>query len=304
MALKKKAKVKASKRALEKAARKEGKAGTSKAPRAAPRVAQSGSRRALCVGINLYPMGGDAVLKGCVNDARAWAELFQSRFGFPREDVKLLLDAEASKKNMLQALRDLVTGSKSGDLIVFHNSSHGSYVADTTGDEETYDEILCPYDIKDNHILDDELRELIAGLPKGVRMTLILDNCFSGTGTRFAPIPTPDDRRVRFLDPSLRGLPVLQDFAAAKPRSAEKYPMSKMREVLLSGCSDKEFSYDANIDGVYHGAMTHCAIAAIEQAKGNLTYKNLHKKIIELIQYPQHPQLEGKKANLDAKIFR
>ncbi len=268
------------------------------------RVARSGSRRALCVGINLYPMGGANNLKGCVNDANAWAELFKSRFGFAQEDIKMLLDSEATKKNMLETLRDLAARSKSGDLIVFQNSSHGSYVAETTGDEETYDEILCPYDIYDNHILDDELREIIAGLPKGVRMSVILDNCFSGTGTRFAPIATPDDRRVRFLDPSLRGLPVLRDFAAAKPRSAEGYPMSKMREVLLTGCSDKEFSYDANIDGAYHGAMTHCAIRVIEQAAGNLTYKALHKKIAGAIRYPQHPQLEGAKANLEMKIFR
>ena len=267
------------------------------------RVAQSGSRRALCVGINLYPLGGASNLKGCVNDANAWAELFTSRFGFSREDIKLLIDSEATKKNMLEALRDLAARSKSGDLIVFQNSSHGSYVAETSGDEETYDEILCPYDIKDNHILDDELREIIAGLPKGVRMVVILDNCFSGTGTRFAPIPTPDDRRVRFLDPALRGLPVLRDFAAARPRSAERYPMSQMREVLLTGCSDKEFSYDANIDGTYHGAMTHCAIRIIEQAEGDLTYSALHKKIANAIRYPQHPQLEGAKPNLEMKIF-
>jgi hypothetical protein len=270
-----------------------------------PRVAQSGSRRALCVGINLYPLGGGASnLKGCVNDSNAWANLFAARFGFSREDIKLLLDSEATRKNILEALRDLVARSKSGDLIVFQNSSHGSYVADTTGDEETYDEILCPYDITDNHILDDELRDIVAELPKGVRMSVILDNCFSGTGTRVAPIPTPDDRRVRFLDPSLRGLPVLRDFAAAKPRSAERYPMSEMREVLLTGCSDKEFSYDANIDGTYHGAMTFCAIRAIERARGDLTYAALHKKILAQMRYPQHPQLEGAKQNLEMMAFR
>jgi metacaspase-1 len=269
-----------------------------------PRVAQSGSRRALCVGINLYPLGGATNLKGCVNDANAWANLFLSRFGFSRENIKLLIDSEATRKHILEALRDSVARSSSGDLIVFHNSSHGSYVADTTSDEETYDEILCPYDIKDNHILDDELREIVAGLPKGVRMSVILDNCFSGTGTRFAPIPTPDDRRVRFLDPSLRGLPVLRDFAAAKPRSAERYPMSQMRDVLLTGCSDQEFSYDANIDGTYHGAMSYCAIRAIEQAEGNLTYAALHKKILAAMRYPQHPQLEGAKDNLETMIFR
>jgi hypothetical protein len=318
MAVHKKTRNKAAKKSLKKSRRKiatqpAGKKKSAKptakfsvkpSPKNQPRVAQSGSRRALCVGINVYPLGGASNLKGCVNDSNAWADLFTARFGFPREDIKLLLDSDATRKNILQALRDLVARSKPGDLIVFQNSSHGSYVADTTGDEETYDEILCPYDITDNHILDDELRDIVAGLPKGVRMSVILDNCFSGTGTRVAPIPTPDDRRVRFLDPSLRGLPVLRNFAAAKPRSAERYPMSQMREVLLTGCSDKEFSYDANIEGTYHGAMTYCAIRAIEQARGDLTYAALHKKILAQMRYPQHPQLEGTKQNLEMMAFR
>lgn len=265
---------------------------------------QSGARRALCVGINNYALGGVSKLNGCVNDANAWAELFKSRFDFKQADIKILLDADATKAKMLAALKDLVTKSKAGDLLVFHNSSHGSYVADLDGDEELYDEILCPYDVQDNHILDDELRGIISNLPKGVRMTVILDNCFSGTATRFVPLPTPDDRRVRFLPPSVRGLRELTNFAAAKPRPSPKQSTAQMREVVLTGCSDKEFSYDANINGAYHGALSHCAISIILQSPAGLTYSGLHKKIVSTIQYPQHPQLEGAKPNLDAPIFR
>ena len=46
-----------------------------------------------------------------------------SRFGFSRENIKLLLDSDATRKNILEALRDMVARSKSGDLIVFQNSS-------------------------------------------------------------------------------------------------------------------------------------------------------------------------------------
>ncbi|HWP92509.1 MAG TPA: caspase family protein [Thermodesulfobacteriota bacterium] len=272
-------------------------------------IKKKSPRRALCVGINDYPYEGND-LNGCVNDANAWAGLLTKQYGFPKSDVKVLLDSEATKKNIMKALKRLMAGARPGDILVFTNSSHGSYVADTSGDEEKYDEILCPYDIEDNHILDDELRELIANLKSGVNMTVILDNCFSGTATRAAVaeiipgLKTPDDRRVRFLSPALRGLPVLQNPWSAKPNSKMKQPESKMMEILLSGCTDKEYSYDAFFDGVYHGALTYYAIQAIRQANYKLTYSQLHKRIVNLISdYPQHPQLEGKSSNKKRQIF-
>jgi metacaspase-1 len=271
--------------------------------------AKKGTRRALCVGINDYPYDGND-LNGCVNDAHAWAETLTTRFGFPAVDVKLMTDAECTKAKTLRALGDLLAGAQSGDTLVFTNSSHGSYDADTSGDEETYDEVICPYDISDNQIVDDELRELFTGLKAGVALTVILDNCFSGTATRVALgeiVPgfrTPDDRRVRFLSPALRGMKVLNNPWTAKPKSRQRYPESKMKEVLLSGCTDKEYSYDALIGGKYHGAMTYYATEAIRRSSKPLTYVQLHQRLSSLItDYPQHPQLEGKTANKQKHLF-
>lgn len=262
------------------------------------------NRRALCVGINDYPYKGND-LNGCVNDAKAWAEVLNKKFDFAGGDLKLLLDAQATKKNTMDALRNLLAGAKAGDQLVYTNSSHGSYVADTSGDEPTYDEIICPYDISDNQIEDDDLRELFSNLPKDVRLTVILDNCHSGTATRAAiGIRTPDDRRVRFLSPALRGLPVLENPWEAKPNRKIKRPESKMNEVLLSGCTDKEYSYDALFKGTYHGALTYYALQAIRSANYQLTFAQLHERIVNLIEdYPQHPQLEGKSANKKRQIF-
>jgi metacaspase-1 len=271
--------------------------------------AKGGKRRALCVGINDYPYAGND-LNGCVNDAKAWAEILTKNFNFTTSDVKLLLDKQATKKNTLDALKKLLTGASAGDHLVFTNSSHGSYIADKSGDEEKYDEIVCPYDIDDNEIVDDDFRKMFANLPKGVSLTVILDNCFSGTATRAAVadilpgMRTPDDRRVRFLSPALRGLPVLENPWKAQPKTAMKYPQSKMNEVLLSGCSDKEYSYDAYFAGTYHGAMTYYALQAIRSANFQLTYAQLEQRIRNLIEdYPQHPQLEGKSANKKRQIF-
>jgi len=268
------------------------------------RTSKRSPLRALCVGINDYPYAGND-LNGCVNDARAWAALLKQRFGFAGGDVQLLLDKQATKKRTLQAFKNLLAGARAGDVLVFTNSSHGSYVADTDGDEPRYDEVLCPYDIDDNDIRDDELRELIAGLKKGVHLTVILDNCFSGTATRALPAgrPTPDDRRVRFLNPALRGLPVLPHPWSAKAR--HRFPQSRMKEVLLSGCTDREYSYDTKIDGAYHGAMTYYALKALEGSHYKMTYAQLHQRLQRLIvDYPQHPQLEGKAGDKKRQVFQ
>jgi metacaspase-1 len=267
----------------------------------------AGQRRALCVGINDYPYDGSD-LNGCVNDARGWADVLKTRFQFT--EVKLLLDQDATKARVLEGLKDLLAGASAGDELVFTSSSHGSYVADTDGDEERYDEIVCPYDIADNHILDDELRNLFSNVAQGVNVSVVLDNCFSGTATRAAVseilpgMRTPDDRRVRFLSPALRGGKVLENPWRARPNSEVKHPESKMREILLTGCTDREYSYDARIDGKYHGAMSYYALQAIAEADGHLTFQQLHDRIVNLIvDYPQSPQLEGSRASKKRPIF-
>ncbi len=265
------------------------------------------AKKALCVGINDYPYDGSD-LKGCVNDARAWAQVLRELHGF--EDVDLLLDAEATKARVIDGLKALLAGARAGDVLVFTNASHGSYKADTDGDEEDeYDECLCPYDVADNDIVDDELRELFGNVPGGVHLAVVLDNCHSGTATR-APVSgigglrTPDDRRVRFLHPSLRGGKVLENPWKARSNRPIRYPESEMKEVLLAGCTNREYSYDANIGGTYHGALTFHAIKAIREAPGALTYNRLHTRITSLIaDYPQHPQLEGSSTNKRRKIF-
>ena len=82
-------------------------------------------RKALCVGINDYPYAGND-LNGCVNDAKAWAEMLIKNFNFASTDVKILLDSHATKKNIFDELKNLITGASKGDTLVFTNSSHGS----------------------------------------------------------------------------------------------------------------------------------------------------------------------------------
>jgi hypothetical protein len=263
------------------------------------------TRRALCVGINDYAYEGSD-LKGCVADAHDWARLLTESFGFPRDDVRLLVNAEATKRRILDGLDWLLSDARSGDCRVFTNASHGTYVIDESGDEEGYDEALCPFDCAENLILDDELRVRFAGVPDDVSLVVISDSCHSGTLTRAAAAQTPDDRRVRFLNPQLRGGRVLARPWLSAARHVRPQAEGGMKEILLSGCRATEYSYDALIDGAHHGAMTYYAIKAIRDADCRITYDELHRRLSKSLTaaaFPQHPQLEGTGRNKSRQVF-
>lgn len=259
------------------------------------------AKKALCVGINDYPFGEANDLRGCVNDANDWTTLLRNNFGFT--DVKQLLNEQATKANIIAGIKALLKGAKSGDILVFTNASHGTYRADVDADEPKFDEAICPCDTNSDLLVDDELREIFKKIPDGVRLTVISDSCHSGSVTR----KPGTDRRNRQLDPRVFGGTALKpDELQAARAKKEKYPESKMKEILLSGCKSNQTSADAYIAGDYHGAMSYYAIEVIKEAGGDLTYAQLHKLLIDKLDegnYAQEPQLEGTDANKQRKIF-
>ena len=204
---------------------------------------------------------------------------------------------------MIQGLKNLLAGTKAGDVVVFTNASHGTYKADSDGDEAGYDEAICPYDTDSNLLLDDELRGLFKNIPKDVRLTVISDSCHSGSVTRVA---VDQYRRNRQLNPRVWGGIELAPDKLRKARGGEKHPESAMNEILLSGCKSNQTSADAHINGDFHGAMSYYAIKAIEDAGYNLTYADLHANLLPMLEdenYDQVPQLEGKDENKNRQIF-
>jgi hypothetical protein len=265
------------------------------------------TKRALCVGVNKYPQP-ELELKGCVNDAKGWAALLNEHFDFTSADITLLTDRRATKAAVMRALGELLAGARRGDVLVFTNSSHGTYRADADGDESLYDEALCPYDCEDDVIVDDELRELFAGIPYGVRVTVISDSCHSGSATRDPEDPlAPDRRRRRFCDPRSIGLRDIPDVRrTAQPRDAGLHPESEMRELLLSGCRSDQYSYDARFGRTFHGAMSYFAKQLIVAAGYRITYRSLHRHLLPTLRdanYDQEPQLEGRDSFKRRQVF-
>ncbi len=244
-------------------------------------------KKAVCVGINNYPGTANDLL-GCVNDANDWCALL-TEYGF---EASLILDSQATRQNIKTALDNLVASASAGDVIVFTYSGHGTQAFDWSGDEgNSYDEAIYVYD---GTILDDELRVIVDRLDPRATLVVISDSCFSGSVTRLVP----ENARPRFmpLDGVSENRMVRQRFLL---------PESGMPEILVSGCSDSEYSYDAEIDGRYNGAMSAMALRVIRQSPG-LTYNDFYTRLrgyLPSSEYPQTPQLEGLDAHKNTLLF-
>lgn len=259
------------------------------------------SKHALCIGINDYP-GTQNDLSGCVNDANDWAKVLTPH-GFV---VEKLLDKQATGDGIRKAIKRLLEDAKKADTVLIQYSGHGSYVPDENGDEpDGTDECLCPYDIMSKGpITDDELFDLFSDCEKGVKIVMISDSCHSGTVAKFAPITTPPtmatknapQRRVRFLPPAtfLSKGEVAKLGLRRAMRSSN--PPGRYAALLLAGCQDTEYSYDAYFEGRPNGAFSFVAIQALASLPSKTAYKDWHKAIRKVLpsqQYPQSPNLFG-----------
>jgi hypothetical protein len=245
---------------------------------------------ALCIGINDYP-GTENDLAGCRNDADDWSAALLAR-GF---DTSRLLDSEATGTAIREGIRALLTRATPGDTVVITYSGHGTWVPDTNGDEPDHrDEALCPYDIAENGpLLDDDLHDLFAGAAQDVRTILISDSCHSGTLTRLNHPIGDHPGRARFLAPSTF-LPAPQRLRAALTPRTPRAPRSTA--LLLAGCRDDEYSYDATFDGRPNGAFTYVALTALASLPDNATYRDWLHAIRDRLpsqDYPQTPALQA-----------
>lgn len=266
---------------------------------------ENGNKKALLVGINDY--GGVNDLRGCINDVTNVRSVLKMQWGFDNEDIRVLTDQRATKRNILVRLENMIAYAQAGDVLVFHFSGHGSQIRDRNNDElkDHMDEVLCPYDMNwDNgFISDDMLGEVVEQLSPGVLLEIILDCCHAGTATRvdafgraeehgpFFPVinrylPPPVDITARFTD---QRLPL-------KPKKAFRDdPRITSRHVLWAGCQDHQTSADALIDGSFNGAFTYYLCHQLRKNKQEGNRSDLLRGVKQSLMnqhYAQSPQLE------------
>ena len=260
------------------------------------------AKRAVLVGINNYSQS-NATLRGCINDITMMNTMLIRNFGFDATNIRMLVDAKATKPNVLEKLRWLVADAEPGDVLVFHYSGHGSLI--TLKDErgqiiDRQQPIICTYELNWSDPLTFREVGKVLVAPEGVNITSILDCCHSGhdfrelqnPGLTFASRQTVGETKPRFLaapvDPSVT-MPSAK--AVVDPRK-----LSEDTDILLTGCAVAETSADAFINGSYRGAFTYSLYQALTAANYKIDYLNTLARTAQNLKksgFQQNPQIEG-----------
>lgn len=156
-------------------------------------VETDGYRRlALIVGVGQYKNPDIPPLQGAPNDARHLYEVLTGPkgYGFPKENVCVLLDAAATTARFRHAFAQALVGrAQPHDVVVVFFAGHGSQTRDINDDEpDGWDETLLLHDARTGGVgdlVDDEFHLMLTQLyTKTHDITVILDSCNSGTATR------------------------------------------------------------------------------------------------------------------------
>ncbi len=220
--------------------------------------------RALLIGISDYKSPAMQDLGGPINDIAKMEHLLVTRFGFPGENITKLIDAEATRRRILTALRKIVSETSARDVIYIHYSGHGSQVKDLNGDEDDgVDETLVPHDGRTPgvaDIVDDEIDAILSQL-KTDDVVIVLDSCHSGTGTRTGggvvcqrrEVKPEDERRLH-----------LYKHLRVKRRDVVK---TEEHYLLMTGAAPDQTALDGPVGGKIYGFFTYALAQALSNAK-------------------------------------
>ena len=243
---------------------------------------------AVVIGINY--VGTDSELNGCVNDANHVKTFLTEKAGYLPANIVTLADdgthTQPTKQNILDTFTLLLNKAinEGFNELWFSYSGHGSYMTDTSGDEnDRQDEVICPSDFSTSGmIVDDYIYDnFVSKLPQNVTLFSIMDCCFSGT---------------------IYDLPYLYT-TTYTTNNTNKNHVANI--ISISGCRDNQTSADAYIGGNYEGAMTWSFMNALATANYNIKLVDLvnNMRILLKNKYTQVPLLAVSGSNLYESTF-
>jgi len=162
---------------------------------------------AIVIGISNYK-DPNLKLTNPVNDAKAMAKILKEKYGF--NNVKLLLDKDATKEKLEEIFEDYIRGDivTQKDRLLVYYSGHGDIRSSSNQQGRQIEEsFLIPHDakpgtyasyLKMNTITDN------CGLCNAKHILLILDSCFSGTA--FLNARAVVEKPKKITDEYLKGI--------------------------------------------------------------------------------------------------
>lgn len=274
------------------------------------------NKYAVIVGINEYYdkpgiKSSEYGLKGCVNDAVSIKSLLINRFTFPKENVKTLLNAQATQKTFLAAMEDILEKSKPGDVAVFFFCGHGVYTINPENKADSvkqgFNQAICMSDLYSPNyeclVRDNTLKILFNRfVEKKVTLTSILDCCYS-ENIPMSPLPPVYHNPYRVVDVKTNkvvpgGVIDLRSFKLNKTLTiADKAVIERPSETPnsrfanLAACSWAEKAVEIwDESGRPHGAFTKSIINIFEKSKVDLPLSEIIERIKNDIDVVQNLQ--------------
>jgi uncharacterized caspase-like protein len=228
--------------------------------------AQMGGFYALVIGIDSYHPPLPA-LKTAVNDAKTVGAMLQARYGF---QVRYLLDSDATRFNILDALGKLRGALGENDSLLIYYAGHG--YSDHAAQKAYWIPVDADSAFSPNRIIADDLTTAVRGLlPRHI--LIISDSCYSG-----------DLANSRAIDDS--------DEEGAESTVIARMLNSKSRTLMASG-GDEPVS-DSGSNG--HSIFAYGFLKSMEETNkpmftaASLFYGSLQRKVAG--RSPQTPRYD------------
>ena len=240
-------------------------------------------------------------LDGCVNDATAIKDLAIAKYAFKPENITTLLNADAGRQRIIAELEKLVANAKKGDVVFFYYAGHGSQVKNSlSAESDKKDETIVPADAWKKGVPDIRDKELAKYfnllLDKGVLLTVIMDSCHSGSGSRGDNF-LYDPPKARYIEEANYD---------AKDATLPQRPEER-GALILAAAQDFEFAKEhRDENNVPHGAFTSALLKATQQLSVDAAANDLYVSLSAIMKYygkTQEPSIAGNAARRAGTLF-
>lgn len=279
--------------------------------------ANAQQKRALLIGIGKYPGESGWKSLNSLTDIEYLKNILPIR-GFPTENITTVINENATKAGIEQAVSQLIAVAGPGDIIMFHFSGHGQQITDDSTDEaDGFDEAWVPYDAQarfsptprptapayrgEKHIRDDQVGKWLDSLSRKVGSTgsilVLVDACHSGTATRSQQLGVVRGDPTPFKIPGKKNERIMGNMGLAETDFFGTDGESKANIVSFSASSPTQVNFetkDASNRNV--GSLSYAFTKALADLPANASYADLFFRVKAMIQawIPiQFPMMEG-----------
>ena len=264
------------------------------------------AKRALLVGIGNYPPKSGWQNISSANDVTLLKTMLVDY------DVQILVDQEATHKNIKKAIVSLSKSLQKGDTILMHFSCHGQQMLPLNDSEEIdkLDEALVPYDAYStqsraydgrNHLRDDEMGKLFQAVRKKVGthglVLVTIDACFSDSMNKGIGKTKEKYRGGADIFGSNAISKDSLDAVLVHWRQQEKATVLKKRDLanvlILSACQSFQRNKEVTIGGKGYGSLSYAMYSSYKEYGMSNLYKWLDGIYNEMeeIAFSQTPKI-------------